>query len=358
MSKQLRTAGVNSSSRASMVRRRRSTAGLTVAVLLSAPAAGLAQTASNLDAAIELSTRLQPAPCPVTATLRLPAAGSTDRFVSLRGCTQQTIIGQPQLVPSRMEPVIIPGTVEKAPEADEPQADDKDANVRRHDGEPVRSRMLAGMLLPAALMMDDPLLAPLAPRPSYARMMPVVRIAPAGPEITAEAIAAMSRLSPASDGAADGPAATAIMALAPRSYATRFNQLIAAAARRHAIDPLLLHAVIKQESHYGAYAVSRAGAVGLMQIMPATGARFGRAHGALFDPACNVDVGARLLRTLHARYRGNLELMLAAYNAGEGAVSRYGNRVPPFRETRDYVRRVKTHYVTLALENGFSGLAL
>nr|WP_247712070.1 lytic transglycosylase domain-containing protein [Qipengyuania qiaonensis] len=149
-----------------------------------------------------------------------------------------------------------------------------------------------------------------------------------------------------------------LTARAPRSYRTRYDNQIASAAQRHAIDPLLLHAIIRQESNYRSNARSHAGAIGLMQIMPGTGARFGTATTQLYDPVSNVDTGARLLRTLNARYRGNLDLMLAAYNAGEGAVARYGNRIPPFRETQDYVRKVKLHYSRLAAENGLAGLPL
>ncbi|WP_052207770.1 lytic transglycosylase domain-containing protein [Croceibacterium mercuriale] len=146
--------------------------------------------------------------------------------------------------------------------------------------------------------------------------------------------------------------ATSILAFAPRTYSTRHDRLIAATARRHGIDPLLLHAMVRQESNYGAGARSPAGAIGLMQIMPATGARFGHRAALLADPASNLDAGARLLRALHARYGNNFDLILAAYNAGEGAVARHGNRVPPFRETRDYVRLVKGHYAALAAQNG------
>jgi soluble lytic murein transglycosylase-like protein len=87
------------------------------------------------------------------------------------------------------------------------------------------------------------------------------------------------------------------------------------------------------------------GALGLMQIMPATGARYGvKKPQDLLDPATNIDVGTRYLRDLHQLFDGQMELVLAAYNAGEGAVKRHGNRIPPYRETQDYVRKVLRLY--------------
>lgn len=126
-----------------------------------------------------------------------------------------------------------------------------------------------------------------------------------------------------------------------------YDDYIARSAAAYRIDPLFLHAIVDTESAYDERAVSSAGARGLMQIMPATGARFGVDREALFDPAVNIDTGARLIRQLHGRYGLNFDLILGAYNAGEGAVARYGNRVPPYRETRNYVGRVMARYDTL-----------
>lgn len=147
----------------------------------------------------------------------------------------------------------------------------------------------------------------------------------------------------------------AILALRPRSYTTPFDQEIAGAARRHGVDPLLLHAVITQESRYRHRAVSSAGARGLMQVMPQTGRGLG-VHNAdlLFDARTNIDAGARLLKSLWARLGGRLDLVLAAYNAGEGAVRKYGMTVPPYRETRDYVVKVRAAYTRLAGESGIA----
>ena len=135
--------------------------------------------------------------------------------------------------------------------------------------------------------------------------------------------------------------------VARRAADTDYDMHILAAARAHRIDPLFLHAIIGTESAYRAAAVSQAGARGLMQIMPDTGAQFGVAGDALFDPAVNIDTGARLLKSLQRRYGGKVDLILAAYNAGAGAVARHGNHVPPFRETRNYVAAVMGRYTAL-----------
>lgn len=118
--------------------------------------------------------------------------------------------------------------------------------------------------------------------------------------------------------------------------------LIRASASRHGLDPYLVFCVMEQESHFNTRAVSRAGARGLMQLMPGTARRFGVRK--VFDPAQNLDGGARYLKELVRMFGGKLDLVLASYNAGEGAVVRYGARVPPYAETRNYVRRVGTRY--------------
>ena len=113
---------------------------------------------------------------------------------------------------------------------------------------------------------------------------------------------------------------------------------------RHNVDTDLIHAVIRQESNYDVFAVSVKGACGLMQLMPGTALRFGVKD--IFDPAENVEGGVKYLRHLMDRYEGDRIRALAAYNAGEGAVDRYGG-VPPYRETQDYVDRVRRWYWSL-----------
>jgi soluble lytic murein transglycosylase-like protein len=109
-------------------------------------------------------------------------------------------------------------------------------------------------------------------------------------------------------------------------------------ARQNQLSPELVHSVIRAESNYDPNAVSRKGAQGLMQLIPATARRFGVSDA--FDPADNIQGGARYLKYLLALYQGDEALALAAYNAGEGAVARYGG-VPPFAETLDYVAKVR-----------------
>lgn len=122
----------------------------------------------------------------------------------------------------------------------------------------------------------------------------------------------------------------------------KFNELIELIAARHALDSDLVHAVVRAESAYDPNAVSRAGAVGLMQLMPGTAAAYGVQNRR--DPAQNLQGGMRYLRHLLKLFKNDLSLALAAYNAGEGAVMRYGNRIPPYRETQNYVRKVLAFY--------------
>jgi Transglycosylase SLT domain len=140
-----------------------------------------------------------------------------------------------------------------------------------------------------------------------------------------------------------------ILRMRPISYTTPYDGMIGRVAERHRIDPLLLHAVIAQESRYRERAVSPVGARGLMQLMPATARTLGIGGGAIGHAESNVDGGARLLRRLYGRYN-DFALTLAAYNAGEGAVARYGNQIPPYRETQSYVQKVLAHYRQLAAE--------
>lgn len=129
----------------------------------------------------------------------------------------------------------------------------------------------------------------------------------------------------------------------------KFSSLISQAALEHQIDERLVHAVIQSESAYNANAVSSAGAVGLMQLMEATAARYGVYNRT--DPEQNIKAGTSYLRDLLDMFNGNVELAVAAYNAGEGAVKKYNNQIPPYRETQNYVRQVLSLY-NRALRSG------
>jgi hypothetical protein len=129
----------------------------------------------------------------------------------------------------------------------------------------------------------------------------------------------------------------------PRAADAPYGKLIRVAAQRHGVDERLITRVIAAESNFNPKAVSRKRALGLMQLLPQTAARY--AIGDLFDPAENIDAGTRYLKDLLARYGGNLTLTLAAYNAGPETVDRYGG-VPPFSETQNYVRRITARLAT------------
>ena len=122
----------------------------------------------------------------------------------------------------------------------------------------------------------------------------------------------------------------------------RLDGLIRQNGARFGVDPYLIFCVMEQESHFNARALSPKGASGLMQLMPGTAARFGVRDPR--DPAQNVMGGTRYLKELLRRFDGRVDLVLAGYNAGEGAVMKYGRRVPPYRETRNYVRRISARY--------------
>jgi len=124
---------------------------------------------------------------------------------------------------------------------------------------------------------------------------------------------------------------------APRSP---YGELIYDIAIRHSINPHLVAALIHVESAFNPRAVSRKGAYGLMQLLPATARRFGLTRRKdLFNPGKNLDAGVRYLKWLTERFGGDVQKILAAYNAGEGSVERFGG-IPPYRETQQYVRKI------------------
>lgn len=124
----------------------------------------------------------------------------------------------------------------------------------------------------------------------------------------------------------------------------KYTPLIDSLAQKYRLDSDLVHAVVTMESAYDPRALSKKGAVGLMQLMPGTATRYGVSDRE--NPEQNVTGGVRYLRDLLLQFR-SVSLALAAYNAGEGAVQRYGNKIPPYPETRRFVVKVLTHYKKL-----------
>ena len=122
----------------------------------------------------------------------------------------------------------------------------------------------------------------------------------------------------------------------------KIDGLIRMNAKRYGIDPYLVFCVMHQESRFGSGATSPVGAMGLMQLMPGTAARYGVTNP--YDPAQNIMGGTHYLADLLRLFRGRVDLALAGYNAGEGAVMKYGNRIPPYAETQNYVRTIGARY--------------
>jgi soluble lytic murein transglycosylase-like protein len=158
---------------------------------------------------------------------------------------------------------------------------------------------------------------------------------PAEPVVTLEASPA-----PRTD-TANAAAAVLLRPIAAQT-SKRYEDIIARVAKEQKLEPALLHAVIAVESAYNPQARSPKGATGLMQLMPDTARRYGVTD--LLNPLENLRGGARYLRDLLSMFNNNLRLVLAAYNAGEGAVIRSGHAIPPYPETQSYVPRVLQHY--------------
>jgi hypothetical protein len=120
------------------------------------------------------------------------------------------------------------------------------------------------------------------------------------------------------------------------------DNFIVESGKRNSVDPLLLYSIMHQESSFKPRAMSYKGARGLMQLMPPTAVRFGVTN--IWDPKQNIEGGARYMRFLLDLFQGDVRLALAGYNAGEGAVMKYGYKVPPYSETQEYVRRIGKRY--------------
>lgn len=247
-----------------------------------------------------------PPPCPVGETLRVAGAGSLAGIASLSQCSNVVI------APASPREYEAPVNRTITPEA---------PAMRRISGDPVTVADSNG---------DKPA---------------TIRIAAIAPK-TAEPVELAALAGPVD--------AERILTMQPASYRTPYDTMIGRVAARHRIDPLLLHAVITQESRYRVNATSSTGARGLMQLMPGTARMLNVHGGAITDAEANVDGGARLLRQLYGRFN-DFSLTLAAYNAGEGAVRKYGNQVPPYAETQNYVRQVTANYQKLVAEQGGTG---
>ncbi len=124
------------------------------------------------------------------------------------------------------------------------------------------------------------------------------------------------------------------------------DSYIVDSSRRYHIDPLLIYSQMHQESSFKLRATSYKGASGLMQLMPATARRLGVTN--IYDPKQNIEGGVKYMRMLMDMFGGDVNLALAGYNAGEGAVMKYGNQIPPYNETQEYVRRISTRYASIA----------
>lgn len=122
----------------------------------------------------------------------------------------------------------------------------------------------------------------------------------------------------------------------------KYDEIINQYSTLHGVDPLLIKSIIKQESGFNANARSKAGAGGLMQLMPKTASGLGVKN--IYDPKQNIMGGTKHFARLLGKYKGNIELALAAYNAGEGAVAKYGNKIPPYKETQNYVKNIMATY--------------
>jgi len=162
---------------------------------------------------------------------------------------------------------------------------------------------------------------------------------------TAEMTIAEARRQPQPDELRNAEMAAALSQIAP-SWTTgnaRIDALIRENGERYGVDPYFIFCVIQQESRFSSTALSVKGAQGLMQLMPGTAARYGVMNAN--DPAQNIMGGTRYLKDLLQMFRGRIDLVLAAYNAGEGAVIRYGHTIPSYKESQEYVRLISLRYL-------------
>jgi len=152
------------------------------------------------------------------------------------------------------------------------------------------------------------------------------------------------------NGSPINPAAYGRVYMPSQQDLQKYASIIQTASKAYGVEPSLVHAVISAESQYNQYAISRTGAMGLMQLMPDTARRYGVQN--MMDPAENIQGGVRYLADLLVMFKGRIDLAVAAYNAGENAVIRYGHQIPPYAETRTYVPRVLAFYRTFQSRKG------
>src|SRR5450432_1620615 len=152
------------------------------------------------------------------------------------------------------------------------------------------------------------------------------------------------------NGSPINPAAYGRVYMPSQQDLQKYASIIQTASKAYGVEPSLVHAVISAESQYNQYAISRTGAMGLMQLMPDTARRYGVQN--MMDPAENIQGGVRYLADLLAMFKGRVDLAVAAYNAGENAVIRYGHTIPPYAETRTYVPRVLAFYHSFQSRKG------
>lgn len=286
----------------------------------------------------------RPLPCPLDAPVRVASEKTLGGFDLLANCRVEDVIVAP--APTKIAgPVfdsqrveVIPGPDDKLDGNAKPKL--RQAVERRgRRTKPERQPVPGGAVVQMVTLSSG------------------TRVARVSPKVQMEELPVVDFGAPI-DVAATDPVRSGVaqaMGLGPRSYSSPYDGLILAAAQRHGVDPLFVHAVVHQESRYRPNALSWAGARGLMQLMPGTAAMMGvRDPNQLWDPATNIEAGARLLARLNQRFPGRPDLVLAAYNAGEGAVTKYGYTVPPYAETRAYVGLVQAHYRRLVAEIGLA----
>jgi soluble lytic murein transglycosylase-like protein len=189
---------------------------------------------------------------------------------------------------------------------------------------------------------------PPAPARRQGKLKLTARSVPAAAAVKFAAPSLTAAFRPAATSAAPAPSLPMAAGGALDGFSTgdaNVDRYIVDSATRHGVDPVLIYSIMHRESSFKRFALSPKGARGLMQLMPATAARFGVSN--IFDPQQNIDAGTRYVRFLLNMFDGDVRLTLAGYNAGEGAVLKYGRSVPPYRETQEYVRRISERYALM-----------